>query len=317
MLKKPLVSIVIPVYNQEDYVEKSIISITSQTYSNIEIIISDDCSTDNSPEILKELAKSDSRIRLFLQKNNLGITDNYNFLTNHISGKYVALFSGDDIMMKNKIERQVKALENDSKASFCHHAVQVIDMKTEKDLYTIINKYSQNITTAVDIIRDMGVSGSMSLLCRQTFLDDPVFNPTIRVASDWLQMIEMAEKSYAIYLPEVLCYYRKDNTYNGKDPTKYEDDFIKTFSIVESKYSSSNPDMKEALIVSKNRYLLGSSFRQLQIGNKLKAKSLLMSRSFNKRWNLIPVILFLLCIIPIPNIILIRLKSYYKKYYEN
>ena len=78
MQNKNLVSVFVPVYNAEKFIEECILSIVNQNYQNIEIVISDDASTDNTPIILKKLEKKfPNKIKLFLQENNLGITNNF------------------------------------------------------------------------------------------------------------------------------------------------------------------------------------------------------------------------------------------------
>ena len=75
MKETPLVSVIIPAYNAERYVELAVRSIMNQTYKNLEILITDDCSTDRTFEILKKLEEEDSRIKLFRNDKNLGIVD--------------------------------------------------------------------------------------------------------------------------------------------------------------------------------------------------------------------------------------------------
>lgn len=106
-----LVSVLIPVYNVEKYVELAIRSIMNQTYNNLEIIIVDDGSNDNTYEILKKLAGQDSRIRLFKNPENMKIVNTLNFALSIANGKYIARMDGDDISEIHRIENKVKFLE--------------------------------------------------------------------------------------------------------------------------------------------------------------------------------------------------------------
>ena len=74
--EKDLVSVIMSVYNDEKYLHESIDSILKQTYSNLEFLILDDCSTDNSLKIITDYSLSDSRIRIFKNKKNKGLTNN-------------------------------------------------------------------------------------------------------------------------------------------------------------------------------------------------------------------------------------------------
>ena len=92
----PLVSVCLLSYNDEAYVGQAIQDLLAQDYKNIELIISDDCSKDNSPKIIKDFAKKDQRIRFFIQGSRLGIQGNYNYLLDQSQGQYFMWASSDD-----------------------------------------------------------------------------------------------------------------------------------------------------------------------------------------------------------------------------
>ena len=107
----PLVSVIIPVYNAEKYVEQAVRSIMIQTYQNLEILITDDCSTDGSFAILQKLATEDSRIKLSRNTENQKIVRTLNALVERASGKYIARMDADDISLTKRIETQVALME--------------------------------------------------------------------------------------------------------------------------------------------------------------------------------------------------------------
>ena len=111
MKENPLVSVIIPAYNAERYVELAVRSIMNQTYKNLEILITDDCSTDRTFEILKKLAEEDSRIKLFRNDKNLGIVDSLNFMIAVSCGEYIARMDADDVSLPLRIEKQVKYMQ--------------------------------------------------------------------------------------------------------------------------------------------------------------------------------------------------------------
>ncbi len=98
------VDILLATYNGEKYIKEQIDSILNQTYKNISLIISDDSSTDNTANILKEYEKNDKRITLFLQKKNLGSNKNFEFLLSKISNDYYMFSDQDDVWNKDKVE---------------------------------------------------------------------------------------------------------------------------------------------------------------------------------------------------------------------
>ena len=76
MKAQPLISVIMPCYNSEDYIEEAIESILNQTYNNIEVIIADDCSTDKSFDLIKRYTKKDKRVRCFKNKKNYWLYQN-------------------------------------------------------------------------------------------------------------------------------------------------------------------------------------------------------------------------------------------------
>lgn len=123
----PLVSVFMPVYNQESYVAAAIDSVLQQTYENLEIVISDDCSHDLTPAIVKQYAeKFPGKIKFYkLADKNLG-KDHFEALLKKCTGEYVCMFAGDDLMYPQKIYQQInKTLELD--LSFHGHSVDCIN----------------------------------------------------------------------------------------------------------------------------------------------------------------------------------------------
>lgn len=118
--KKGLVSVIIPTYNHEKFISETIESVLKQTYSNLEIIIMDDGSTDRNPEIISEYAKKDSRIIPILSPINEGFSKNVNKGFRKVSGEFVAKLDGDDIMMPDRIEKQLRVLSLNPDVVLCY-----------------------------------------------------------------------------------------------------------------------------------------------------------------------------------------------------
>ena len=122
-----LVSVIIPAYNHQNFIKQCIESVINQTYRNLEIIIQDDCSTDNT---LKEIKKiKDKRVKVVSSKKNQGIVDTLNDLTKLCHGDYVAVIGSDDIWYPNKIERQVNILKNNPNLGCVFTEADIIDEK--------------------------------------------------------------------------------------------------------------------------------------------------------------------------------------------
>lgn len=119
---KPLVSILLPMYNAESYIRDCIKSILSQTYENLEILVMDDGSEDNSVPIVTDF--NDKRLKIIKCKHNYIETLNYGLKL--CKGKYIARMDADDIMFGNRIEEQVSIMEKDETISFCSSQMLVI-----------------------------------------------------------------------------------------------------------------------------------------------------------------------------------------------
>lgn len=110
-IKKPLLTVYMPVFNASPYLAQSIESILSQTYTNFEFIIIDDASTDNSWKIIKKYARLDKRLRIYQNKLNLGVSLTSNIAISYARGKYLARMDADDISFPSRFEKQINFLK--------------------------------------------------------------------------------------------------------------------------------------------------------------------------------------------------------------
>ncbi|MCC3605032.1 MAG: glycosyltransferase family 2 protein [Microcoleus sp. PH2017_29_MFU_D_A] len=108
-LNQPLISVIIPAYNAEEFIAQTIESVLSQTYQNIEILVVDDGSTDTTAEIIKSFAQKDSRI-ILLQQSNAGVATARNLAYLHSKGEHIAPIDADDIWYPQNLEKQVECL---------------------------------------------------------------------------------------------------------------------------------------------------------------------------------------------------------------
>lgn len=127
-MKNKLVSVIIPVYNVEQYVKEAIQSIQNQTYKNLEIIVIDDGSSDNTYKIVDKLAKFDNRIKLYKNAQNLKIVKTLNRALSLANGEYIARMDGDDISAPDRIEKKVKFLEENKEYDLVGCSMKAIDI---------------------------------------------------------------------------------------------------------------------------------------------------------------------------------------------
>ena len=126
---KPLISVLMPVYNCSKYIYNSTISILNQTFSDFELIIIDDCSTDNTVDILKKF--NDERIVLIVKQKNTGITNSLNYALDIAKGKYLARMDGDDISNIDRLKKQYEFMESHPDVVLCGGGYEVIKSNYE------------------------------------------------------------------------------------------------------------------------------------------------------------------------------------------
>ncbi|PPS43138.1 glycosyltransferase family 2 protein [Chroococcidiopsis sp. TS-821] len=127
----PIVSVGLPVYNGEDLLEKALKSILSQTYSNFELIISDNASTDKTRAICEAYAAKDSRIKYFRNEKNIGGHNNFNRVFELATGKYFKWAAHDDLCAPDFIEKCVDALETNPSVVLCYPRAKLINEREE------------------------------------------------------------------------------------------------------------------------------------------------------------------------------------------
>jgi len=108
----PLVSVICLSYNHEAYVVEALNSVINQTYPNVELLISDDCSTDNSVEMIKNWLGNHPEVHFLVNEKNLGNTKTFNQLAKKAKGEFIIDLAADDILLPNCIEKQITTFQN-------------------------------------------------------------------------------------------------------------------------------------------------------------------------------------------------------------
>ncbi|BAL83443.1 putative glycosyl transferase family 2 protein [Selenomonas ruminantium subsp. lactilytica TAM6421] len=138
-----LVSVITPVYNAEKYLKQSIESVLAQTYPHIEMILVDDCSKDNSADIIRKYQQNYPQIKYYLQPQNMGAGYARNKALELAQGQYVAFLDADDVWRPEKIACQIKLME-EKKSPFSYTAIEMIDedgklVKSKRDVVESID----------------------------------------------------------------------------------------------------------------------------------------------------------------------------------
>lgn len=126
---KPLISLVIPVYNVEEYFPKCMETVLAQTYENFEVILVDDGSTDGSGDLCDKYESQDARVKVF-HKANGGLSDARNFGIQHANGRYISIFDSDDYVTKDYLAYLYELMEEYNVDVSCAESMMAYDLKT-------------------------------------------------------------------------------------------------------------------------------------------------------------------------------------------
>lgn len=165
MKKEPLVSIIIPTYNRGKYILNAIKSCQNQTYPNIEIIIIDDCSTDNTKHIIKSL--KDKRIRYSCNKKNSGAPFTRNRGIKLAKGDFINFLDDDDLLYPNKIELQIKKFKDSHNANL---GIVTCHVKYQRDDLNEIKKNNKQGKIYRQLLKSYCVFGTETMLIKTNLL---------------------------------------------------------------------------------------------------------------------------------------------------
>jgi len=216
-----LVSVVIPTYNQESFVTETIDSVLAQDYENIEIIITDDGSKDGTAEIIQRYAtKYPAKIVPVLSDINTGIAANLNRGLAKVNGEYVAWLGGDDLMLPEKISKQVKLLHQRPDAVGCCHDAEVFVSPSGKVLGVFSELYNgKKGFREGDVGLWFDANYSMlpsTVMIRSLEIPGHGFDERLKYLNDWLFDVEVFRKGKCVVINEVLGKYRRhENNVTG------------------------------------------------------------------------------------------------------
>lgn len=202
-----LISVIVPVYNVEQYLEECVESILKQTYSNIEVILVDDGSTDKSGSLCNIFEKKDCRVKV-IHKLNGGLSHARNVGLEQATGDYVSFIDGDDIVSMDFIEMLYECIEkhhmNISACGYCHY---YNSGKIRKINYSGIKKYFKDEEAQIflNIIGYYNVSVCNKLFHKSLF--DSIKFPVGKKSEDWYVMYLLLEKSGGIYYDSDIKYF--------------------------------------------------------------------------------------------------------------
>lgn len=195
------VSIVLPVYNGEDYVAESINSVIEQTYNNWELIIVNDCSTDNTLRICQSIAKDDPRIRIISNKENQKLPNSLNVGFREATGEYYTWTSDDNIYMPSAIASLVDVLEQNTDAIMVYSDYSIID--DEGNIQSVVNLQDPQYIVAGN------VCGACFLYTAEIAKEVGEYDDTLFLAEDYDYWMRIYRHGRIVHINDNLYFYRR------------------------------------------------------------------------------------------------------------
>ena len=201
-MKNPKVTVLMPVYNGEKYLKKSIESILDQTFTDFEFLIIDDGSTDESLELIKSY--DDTRIKIIVHEQNKGLIKTLNEGIELAAGDYVARMDGDDVSLPERLEKQIAFMDNNQDVAVCGTWTKSMNengkiVSTMKSLSGILLKY--NYWKPSPMIHP-------SVMMRKSLIKEFLFSVDAASAEDYDLWLRIVKKHRIFNIKECLLLYR-------------------------------------------------------------------------------------------------------------
>ncbi len=212
----PKVSVLIPTYNYARYLPEAIESVLGQDFQDFELLISDDCSTDNSAEVIARYAARDSRIHFQIHPKNLGMVENWNWCLSQARGEYIKFIFGDDkLLSPSAIGKMAALMESDPAISLVSTASKVIDARS-----TVIetrNNFHPGICDGKKVVvkcleRPANLVGEPTLVLFRKQQAARGFDARYRQLADLEMWFHLLDNGKFAHLGEPLCAFRRHDS---------------------------------------------------------------------------------------------------------
>lgn len=223
MITNPLVSVIIPAYKAEKYIEETIRSVLNQTYENVEIIVVNDGSPDNLESIVRKLQLEDDRLKYYKIKN-LGVSYARNYGYSKSSGEYLAFLDADDVWLPNNLELKLKKFLEDDSFGLVHSDAQVFNSESH-----LLNEFLQGKEGFLldDLLCWNGCcvpAPSSILVKRSVFETVKGFDENLSTSADKDFFIRVSSIAKIGRIEQVTWYYRVHENNMSKNITLMEKD---------------------------------------------------------------------------------------------
>lgn len=218
--RKPKISVIMPVYNAEQFLNESVLSVLNQTFKDFEFIIINDCSTDGSLKMIKEYMEKDKRIVLINNRKNIGVASSRSKGLKIAKGEYVVVFDADDICLKNRLELQYAFMERNKEIYLCGTSAIVIDEEGEKigilKKFNDVEKIKDKLLKGNPIIHPSVIHRNIDrFLYREKFTDADEYDVYLRMLSKGKKITNMPDFliKYRLYQGSTSLQKKFDNQF--------------------------------------------------------------------------------------------------------
>lgn len=199
--KNSLVSVIVPAYNAEKYISECVSSVLNQTYSDWEMIIIDDGSTDNTIDIIKEFENEDQRISLYKMTQNGGVARARRKALEMANGQYIAFLDSDDMWKSQKLEKQLRFMKYNNLA-FSMTSYEILSKgKTNKKIFKVPSRLSYE-----DYLKNTIIGNLTVMVDRKLAPDFRIQDSPLEDVMTWMEFLKKGNIAYG--LDENLAIYR-------------------------------------------------------------------------------------------------------------
>lgn len=261
-MNQPPVSVIIPNYNYGRFVRQAIESALAQTYSNIEIVVVDDGSNDDSEEVLTSFA---GKIK-WIKQTNQGVSAARNRAVAESGGEILAFLDADDVWLPEKIEKQVAVFSSDENIGLVHCGLVDFD-----DAGNLLAEHLDGMSGAVS--RDLLAyrrsvilgGGSAAVVTRKAFDKSGGFDINLRIGEDWEFYYRVAKNFSVGFVPEILLKYRihSNNSFAGNRSSvaRMETDMLLAYDKIFAAADEDEKKIKNDCYGRMHAIIAGSYFR--------------------------------------------------------
>ena len=241
---KPKVSVCIPAYNSAAYIKDTVMSILNQTYQNIEVIIVDDQSKDNTFEIASSI--QDPRIKVYKNEQNLGMVGNWNHCLELATGSFIKLICSDDMLDQNAIEKEANALIENPSANLVESDTRLVDINGKKT--GVYKRYPKSglvdgkvVAKKALVLKNYFGAPVNNMMRREAFIKSGGFDEKFTFILDFDLWLNIACQGDIFIIHELLNSFRIRNDSNTGDLVNNKQDvFVNEHKALVEKYAAND-----------------------------------------------------------------------------